>query len=247
MSFMLFLALLPAAVLMIYIYRKDKVEKEPFLLLAGLFLLGAATIVPACIAELVFGGILKVLFFEGTVPYMVIENFLIVALSEEVCKYFILRRLTWRSPHFNYTFDAVVYAVAVSLGFAAFENVLYVLDGTVRTAIMRAILSVPGHAIDGVFMGFYYGIAKKCSAAGNAAGAKMNLQKALAVPVLLHGFYDFCLDMSSDAGIFLLVFFAFEIIITILAMRKVNRLSVADESLVPETPPDFPYGDMGDM
>ena len=139
---------------------------------------------------------------------------------------------------FNYTFDAVVYAVAVSLGFAAFENVIYVLSGNLGTAIMRGLLSVPGHAIDGVFMGCYYGIARKCRGLGDEEGVKMNLYKALWVPILTHGFYDFCLDVSSDAGIFLAIFFAFEIIVTVIAVKKVNKLSREDEAVDDYFSPD---------
>ena len=233
MKLLLFLALLPAVLLIIYIYCKDKVEKEPLSLLSLLFILGGLTTIPAAISELAFGELNKLFFTEGSVTFMLIEDFLIVALSEEAGKFLVMKLLTWRSRHFNFTFDAVVYAVVASLGFAAFENVVYVLSGNVGTAIMRGLLAVPGHAIDGVFMGCYYGIARKCKALGDENGAKRNLFKSLAVPVITHGFYDFCLDVSSTSGIFLLVFFAFEIIVTVAAVKKVNKLSRTDESLTP--------------
>ncbi|MBO4877419.1 MAG: PrsW family intramembrane metalloprotease [Ruminococcus sp.] len=231
MSLLLFLALLPAAVLMVYIYLKDKVEKEPIKLLMSLFFFGGLTIVTACIIELVLAIPLKMIFDEGTFPYMLIENFLIVALAEELGKYVVLKKKTWHSPQFDYTFDAVVYAVAVSLGFAAFENVVYVLSGTIGTAIMRGLLAVPGHAIDGVFMGCYYGIARKCRGFGDEEGAKKNLIKAVIIPVLTHGFYDFCIDVTSVSSIFFLVFLAFEVAITFVALKTVKKLSSEDEAV----------------
>ena len=226
------LSVLPAALLMIFIWHKDKIEKEPIGMLAGLFLLGALMVIPAGLAEV---GLIKALdsvLDEGNYAYMLIDNFLIVALAEEGCKFFILRVRTWRSPNFNYTFDAVVYSVAVSLGFATLENILYVVgDGTVKLAIMRGILSVPGHAIDAVFMGWFYGMAKRAECAGDASGRSANLRRAIIVPLLTHGFYDFCLTVDND--VFIFIFFGFEILITVIAFRKVSELSRTDSPLLP--------------
>ncbi|MCR5264274.1 MAG: PrsW family intramembrane metalloprotease [Clostridiales bacterium] len=219
--FMLLLALLPAAVLLVYIYRKDTVEKEPIGLLVKLFLLGAASVVFAVIVGIVADPIVSAFFDDNSLIWLIIDNFILTALVEEGGKYFMLRKCTWKSPEFNFTFDAVVYAVTVSLGFAALENVLYVVDGTVSTAIMRAVLSVPGHAIDGVYMGFYYGLAKKYPHMSDRY-----LSLALIVPTLLHGFYDFTISLGS--GLSIMVFFAFEIIITVLAIIKVRKLSRED-------------------
>ena len=72
---------------------------------------------------------------------------------EEGVKYRVLLRRTWNEPHFNHRFDGVVYGVFVSLGFAAVENVLYVLTSGFSTAVVRAIFSIPGHAMFGVVMG----------------------------------------------------------------------------------------------
>ena len=217
--FMLLLALLPAAVLLIYIYRKDTVEKEPIPFLIKLFLFGAASVFFAMIAGFAGDYLISPLFDENSVLWLAVDNFILTALIEEGGKYFVLKKTTWNSPHFNFTFDAVVYAVTVSLGFAALENIFYVVGDTVSTAVMRALLSVPGHAIDGVFMGFYYGLAKK-------TGIKGYLTKALVVPTLLHGFYDFTISLGSDLSV--LVFFAFEIVITVLAVIKVRKLSKND-------------------
>ena len=226
------LSVLPAALLMIFIWHKDKIEKEPIGMLVGLFLLGALMVIPAGLAEV---GLIKALdsvLDEGNYAYMLIDNFLIVALAEEGCKFFILRVRTWRSPNFNYTFDAVVYSVAVSLGFATLENILYVVgDGTVKLAIMRGILSVPGHAIDAVFMGWFYGMAKRAECAGDASGRSSNLRRAIIVPLLTHGFYDFCLTVDND--VFIFIFFGFEILITVIAFRKVSELSRTDAPLLP--------------
>ena len=232
------LSVLPAAVLMFYIMRKDKAEKEPLPLLAGLFALGAVSVIGAGFGEVLITEPLSEIVAEDSTVYLLIENFLVVALCEEGLKFLILKGRTWRNPHFNYTFDAVVYAVTVSLGFATAENIMYVLmDGTYHLAIMRGFLSVPGHAIDAVFMGCFYGKAKLCSCRGDASGCRSGLAVALIAPVLTHGFYDFCLTHGSD--LFIGIFIVFEIVITIYAFLKVRSLSKGDTPLYPA---GMPFG-----
>lgn len=87
--------------------------------------------------------------------------FVIVAIAEESSKYFFLKKRTWNNPEFNCQYDGVVYAVFVSLGFALWENINYVLSYGFSTAIVRAITAIPGHACFGVFMGVFYGLARK--------------------------------------------------------------------------------------
>ncbi len=230
--FMIFLAILPAAVLMWYIYSKDKIEKEPAGLLVKIFLFGVLTTISAIILENVGEAVISFFVYEDTILYTAIDMFLVVALAEEAGKYFVVKKVAWKHPAFNYTFDAVVYAVFASLGFAALENILYVIDDSISTAVMRALLSVPGHAIDAVFMGNYFGMAKRCEALGDESGKKYNLKMALIVPVLTHGFYDFCLSIDVPGA--MVVFFIFEVVITIVAFNKVNKLSREDTSIFPD-------------
>lgn len=220
MQLLMILAILPAFLLLVYIKKLDRIDKEPTDLLIKLFAFGALTTVSAIILELLGDFILRMFFTQNALPYKLISNFIVVALAEESGKYYVLNKITKNHYAFNYTFDAVVYAVTVSLGFATLENILYVLVGGIGTALLRAVMSVPGHAIFGVFMGYYYGI------------SKMKHRKkigVLLVPVLLHGFYDFCLNMNHPA--FFVAFLMFEIIITIVAARKVRVLSDEDTPL----------------
>lgn len=226
---LMLLAIFPAAVLLVILWKLDSIEKEPPGLLARLFVFGALTVFSA----MIFGSIGTELFLSPLIPgslaYLIIDNFIVTALVEEGGKRFVLKKLTWKHPAFDYTFDAVVYAVTVSLGFATLENIFYVFENGIGTAIVRAILSVPGHAIDAVYMGSYYGMAKQCEHAGNRRGMRRGLRKSLLVPVLLHGFYDFCL--SSESELLLLAFLAFEIIITIAAILRLRKLSREDHPI----------------
>ena len=148
-------------------------------------------------------------------------------MSEEGFKYLILRLRTWRSPEFNCRFDGIVYACAVSLGFSLWENVLYVLTYGMGTAIIRAVTAIPGHACFGVFMGVFYGAAKKNEAYGNAAAARRCRILAVVVPVLLHGTYDY-LAMRNQNSPLLLVFVVFIALMFFVAYRTVKKLSNTD-------------------
>lgn len=232
---LLLLAVLPAALLMGFVWRMDKIEKEPRGLLLKLFLFGALTTVSAIALGWLGTDLFLSLFVPGSVAYMLVDNFIVTALVEEGGKYFVLKKCTWKHPAFDYTFDAVVYAVTASLGFATLENILYVyvFENGIGVAIVRAIMSVPCHAIDAVYMGSYYGIAKLREREGDKRGKKHALRLALLVPVLMHGFYDFCLDfcLSGDSGLLYLAFLVFEVLITVAAFRRVRKLSREDQPI----------------
>ena len=160
-------ALLPALFLMRYIYRKDKIEKEPKGMLVGLVFLGVAAAVVAIILELIGKSVLLKFMQEGSPAYTVIMAFLVVAVVEEGAKFLFMRWRTWKDPNFNYQFDGIVYAVFVSLGFAAFENISYVMGYGLTAAILRALLAIPAHMGFAVFMGYFYARAKLCADEGN--------------------------------------------------------------------------------
>jgi len=90
----------------------------------------------------------------------------------------------------------------VSLGFAAFENVIYVMEGGLGVAIMRMFTAVPMHAAFAVIMGYYIGLSKYYK--GNARTEKS--LKGLLYAVLLHGFYDFVLFQDDIPLLKLLIF-----------------------------------------
>lgn len=240
MRYLLTAALLPAAALMWYIRKKDKIESEPMGLVMSLVGLGALTTISAVILETMGEFFLGFFLPTSSILYTFLYYFIFVAGSEELGKFVVMKLRTWNSPEFNFTYDAVVYAVAASLGFAALENVLYVFtSGGFSTAILRALTAVPGHAVFGVFMGLHYGAAKRAATRGDSRTADRELRKAYLVPVLLHGFYDFCL--SVEGGIWTLIFFVFYITLVIVAFCKVNKLSREDAPVNQDLyPPMFP-------
>ena len=158
--------------------------------------------------------------------------FIVVALSEEGFKYLLLKFRTWNNPNFNFRFDGVVYAVFVSLGFALWENIGYVMMYGLGAAATRAVTAVPGHACFGVFMGVWYGIAKQYDLAGRKENAKQFRKGAVWVPVVLHGLYDFI--ASLDQEYMTLVFLVFIGILFFISVRLVKRTSAQDTPLIPQ-------------
>ncbi|MEN6634561.1 MAG: PrsW family glutamic-type intramembrane protease [Clostridiaceae bacterium] len=220
-------ALLPALFLMRYIYRKDTIEKEPKGMLTGLVFLGVAAAVVAVIFETLGESVLTRFLAEGTPAYTIVMAFLVVAVVEEGAKYLFLLWRTWRDPNFNYRFDGIVYAVFVSLGFAAFENISYVVGYGLTTAIARALLAIPAHLGFAVFMGYFYARAKRCHDQGDIHGRRKNLWAAFLVAVLLHGFYDACALLGTVLS--LLLFLAFVIVMYIVVTRLIKKESRNDQ------------------
>jgi RsiW-degrading membrane proteinase PrsW (M82 family) len=225
--FLILAAVLPAAYLMVKVYRSDRLEREPPRLVIGLVLLGMISTALAGTAEQLGDRILSYFFTEESTAYKALFFFLIVGPAEEGFKYAVLRWRTWRHPAFDCQYDGVVYAVFVSLGFALWENIGYVLMYGMQTAVARALTAVPGHACFGVFMGVWYGIAKRYALYGCERESKRARWLCVIVPALLHGCYDFI--ASLEAEVFVLVFLAFVAAMFFTALRMVKRVSQKDQ------------------
>ena len=222
-------ALLPAIVLLRYIYRHDRIEKEPPALLLRLLLGGILSAFAAILLETVGMWILPFFAEPETELYNVLLAFCVVAVSEEAAKLFFLKKYSWRRPHFDYMFDGIVYAVFVSLGFAAFENIKYVFEYGLSVAVTRALLAVPAHMAFAVFMGIFYGRARCHANRGNMMRAKSNLLMAFISAMLIHGFYDACLMVGTDLS--LIVFFGFVVFMYFFVSRVVKAAAKEDRPI----------------
>lgn len=233
------LAVIPSVFLLIKVYQADKVEKEPAPLLFKLFIKGLESAFFAAVVEalLINFGLntlvhLGLIEGEGSFLYHAIEAFLIVAVVEEGFKYYFLKQTTWTHPAFDYRFDAVVYAVFVSLGFATIENILYVWGSQIESgtglqlSVYRGVLSVPAHCVFAVAMGIHYGAAKYAQGHEQFDLEEAGLRKAFLVPVLMHGFFDFALMMNQP--LYTGLFFLFVILADYRALKAVGRASQTD-------------------
>lgn len=182
------MALIPVLLLIIYINRKDKMSPEPIWQLIKAFLLGLLS-APLSFAVSVPSEILGLYSSDVvTVADAIRISFFGAAIPEEAAKLFILWLVVRRNKYFDEKMDGIVYAVCVSMGFAAFENVLYLfgnVEDYMSTGISRAITSLPAHFCFGIIMGYYYSLAKF-----ERRRRLINSLMTFVAPVMAHGIYD---------------------------------------------------------
>ncbi len=221
-------AIAPVFIIALYIYFRDKYEKEPLGLLVKALAAGMVAVIPILFVERFLMGVMPELGKIGSAAY---QAFLVAGTTEEVFKFLALYLVIWKSPSFNEQFDGIVYAVFISLGFAAVENVMYVMDGGFKTAIVRSITAVPAHAVFGVTMGYYFGIARHYKEL-----RRDYMQRALLVPIAIHGIYDFILMVGISW--LLVLFVPYVIYLYRTGGRKLKILSDAS-FFKPENPEHF--------
>lgn len=223
-------AIIPSIILCYYVYENDIIEKEPMKMLFMLFFLGVLITVPASFMERAI--ISSTNLTESGMLNCFILSFLVVALIEEGYKFLILYLGTWRNKNFNHKYDAIVYAVFISLGFATLENILYIIKHGTEIALLRGVLSVPAHAFYAVSSGYYLGLAKKCSLHNLKRKSLMYKVLALLMPVLLHGIFDFLLLTNNEVlfGIFY-CFVAFLYVISYMYIKKVSKTKMMKDKI----------------
>lgn len=213
---LILIALAPVIIIAFYIWFRDKYEREPLQML--IFSLGAGIliVIPVIFVESLLSNIAGSL---AGIPGAAYHAFVVAGFTEELFKYLALVLLVWRSPHFNDKYDGIVYATFISLGFAGAENVMYVLQNGISTGLMRAFTAVPAHAIFGITMGYYFGMARFYTKRERELKSK-----ALWIPVFLHGLYDFIL-MTEIVWLWS-IFILFVIYLYIIGLRRMKVLSV---------------------
>ncbi len=213
---LLIAALAPVFVVILYVYAKDKYEKEPKHILLYSFLLGAiVSILMTTILYIVFDYVLPL--DSSVVWQQFIKAFFVVGLTEEFSKYVIVRFYNQPLKAFNEPYDGIMYAVMVSMGFAATENIMYVLDGGYPTALLRTFTAIPAHATFGILMGYFMGKAKFTG----KNKAKYNLL-GLLLATIFHGAYDFFLFIDFIPGVWIGAFIS--LAIGIILARKAIKI-----------------------
>jgi RsiW-degrading membrane proteinase PrsW (M82 family) len=187
----LMLAIAPGVAISAYIIFKDEYNREPRKHLIISFLLGALSIIPAMLLELPITFTEQNSFFQSTLGNA-LKAYLMVALPEEACKYFMLKKYAYRQPEYDEPFDGIVYAVMVGMGFATVENIMYVYEYGVATGVVRMFLAVPAHATFAIIMGYFMGKAKF-----SQKKETYLLLAGLFWAVVFHGSYDFFLFLKD--------------------------------------------------
>lgn len=204
-------ALLPIAILVYYIYHKDKKSPEPTRQLVKAFFYGILS-VPLSFCISLPLGLIGVYPAEATsILGSVSAAFFGAAIPEEIAKFIMLWLLLRKNRYFDEKMDGIVYAVYVSLGFAALENIMYLFtnaDSYLSVGIARAIFAVPGHFCFGILMGYYYSLAKFYPKT-----SKKNKALILVAPIVVHGIYDsilFIINVTpAISGVLFIVFLVF--------------------------------------
>jgi protease PrsW len=201
-------AVAPAIALLSFFYLKDKYETEPLSLVVKIYIFGVLLVFPVMVLQFGFKEELSVPLFA--------DAFLTSGLLEEFFKWFLVFYGAYLHEEFNEPYDGIVYAAALSLGFASMENIFYLYTFGIEEALVRALLPVSGHALFGVIMGFYLGKGKF------SEGRKkmIYLLLSLAIPVLLHGTFNFLLLSETQYIFFYMV--PFMIFLWWFALRKVR-------------------------
>jgi RsiW-degrading membrane proteinase PrsW (M82 family) len=230
-------ALLPSMLLLALFHRSDRF-REPPRLLWGTFGLGVLAIVPAILIEGLLSGISESI--RHPAGRAAFDAFVVAALVEESLKLCVLLVLPFRKAAFDEPMDGIVYGVASALGFATLENVLYVVQGGIGVAVMRGLLSVPGHTAWGALLGFFAG-------GGRLRGRPFaGAMTGLAAAVALHGLYDFPVMYAFMSGkgappeavqaLMLLLLLAVSALGWVLVIRLVRRARRSQTGSPPPAP-----------
>jgi RsiW-degrading membrane proteinase PrsW (M82 family) len=225
---MITLSLLPVAVLLYYIYKCDY-KPEPFSMIArGLFFgVCSVSVVMIWVSVLRMLGITD--YFEGGEPTFVsqfLKAFVLAAIPEEFSKLLMLHLLLRKNKYFDEHIDGIVYAACVGLGFAGYENLMYVCgsEDWIFVGVTRAISAVPCHFMTAIAMGYYYSLYRF-----NIDGKKSQwAQKMILVPILFHGVYDAILMTASVVGSILIVAMIVGIVLWMNKMRKFSKEKIAE-------------------
>jgi RsiW-degrading membrane proteinase PrsW (M82 family) len=211
-------AIAPALLLLWLVVAADSRPEPPRVVWIAVGL-GALAVIPAGLLELLLQRLIPI----SHNPWLAADEsaLLFAAIPEEAFKVSIIAGIALRARDFDEPMDGVVYGTAVGLGFAAVENLLYLLGAGTHwgtLAVIRGVLSVPLHGALGAIAGAYIARARF----GGALGAHSHdpgrrqrlLLSAWLIPVVLHALFDapvFLLrkptpDISGDAvGILVMV------------------------------------------
>lgn len=225
-------ALLPVILLFLYIHKQDSDQPEPakWLWKAVRYGVYSALLVIICVSPFTGDYLDMYGAFEGSI----FNAFFMAAIPEEAAKMFMIWLLLRKNPFFDEHLDGVVYASCVGLGFAGFENILYLftnLDSFLSVAVMRALFSVPAHFFFAIVMGYFISRAY--------FGSKTDKSKfyllAYAVPMLLHGIFDSLLMVSGAipqlAALLVIAFLFFCNYLRKKAVKHIKELKAEDKAI----------------
>src|SRR3954471_6377583 len=198
-------AIAPALLLLWLVIAADERPGPPVKVWAA-FLLGAASISLLGAARAPFMSLLAVT--DNPQLALALRSIFGIAAPEEIVKILVIVAVSWRRRPFADPMDTVVYGAAAGLGFAAYENLAYLVQHAEMwrsLAVLRSVLTVPFHCSLGIIAGAYLAIARTGTALGanrhHRDWARMSSWAlVLAAPVVLHTAFDYPLLLLQRAS-----------------------------------------------
>lgn len=224
----LFMALAPAFFLLWYFNRMDKAKPEPKGMIIKIFLWGIFIIIPAIIIELIIDNFYSTIFGNVSLLYIASKSFIVAGVIEEGLKLWVVLQFAYKNVNFDEAMDGIIYAIVASMGFAAFENVIYVMGHGLEIAIIRAFTSLPLHAIATGIMGYYIGQAKFV---GDSRIELQLILRGFFIAVIIHGSYNFLIFGGEVFG-FLPALLNIPLLIgCFIYLRKLIKSAISDDEL----------------
>lgn len=217
------MALLPSLIIAFLLYISDKKEREPITELIKAFFLGIISIIITLGISFIFD-VTKIEVDNLDMIGLAIYSFIDVALIEELSKWLMAHIFVRNNSNYNYMYDGIIYFSYVSLGFATIENILYIASTGLTAALVRAVTTVPSHVFFAMTAGYYYTLATKEK--NNKALKSRYFILSIVMPVLLHGFFDFCLLTKNY--LFLLIFLVFVVSLYIVSIGNARKVEKND-------------------
>ena len=246
-------SILPVIIILSLIYNVEEVKKQPFWMIAILFIGGILSwVLVRYISNLLGNDIYKsqveVYSYVGDLGFFLV-SFGIIAVIEEICKFLIISICSIRNKNFTNPYDGIMYATCISLGFAFVENIMYIMNYGMSVAISRAIFSIPVHASFGIMMGYYFGLGKMCEK--DMVNDKLKMYYlSFFIPFLFHGLYDYLCNIKIPyiniiLIIYVLLMYGFSIYLLVklykVDMKKIRRTK---EQVLVYHPPKNNYKNM---
>lgn len=220
-TFAIITGLVPSLIWLFFWLRLDRKRKEPFVLLFISFVVGAGSVL---FATLIQGGFRELM---ADSPARVV----VFAGIEEVLKFFVFYMIAYKSDFNDEPIDPPIYLIAVALGFAALENIFYVIEPTTQEGLTAGLLtggfrffgSTLLHAIASAFIGIVISLTPK-------AIEGLGMLLGVAGAIFLHSTFNFFI-LKNDSASFLQIYGYLWVaaIISLLIMEKLRRLPPKDE------------------
>jgi RsiW-degrading membrane proteinase PrsW (M82 family) len=196
---------LPALLWLSYFYSQDRHEPEPKHYVFGVYLLGAFVAGPAAnflVGQVTTEQTAAAPMLSAMSLQAVLMAFLVKGLAQELSKYAVVRYTIYLSPEFDEPMDGVIYMTAVGVGFATYENYLYLQghEGEVFLSIGAAhvVVTTLAHACFAGVLGYALGRAKFASM--TAALRSLTLFVGLLCATGLSGAFQLIRDMLVASG-----------------------------------------------